>query len=215
MPPEIDDSGTEVAEIEEVRDQTEVHRFAGWSALVSAVATALGFVAFAAFLAVGEPFASVADASGVILGVSVIAVAWGLHLVYRRLSVRRSQVVGAIGVLGGTIVAISSLGLIVNPIGNVVSALQLEVVGTIGSGVLGVWLLGAGLLDLDGRVLGRRHTFMGVAAGVGYVLLTVGFLLLGAEHPVTAIGGLVAVVAYTVWAAWLGRRFLSGAPFGQ
>lgn len=214
MPPAIDDSATNVTQPDGVGDRTAVHRFAGWSALVSAGTTALGFVAFAAFLAVGPPFATVADASGVILGLSVIPVAWGLHRLYRRLSIRRSQVVSAIGVLGGMIVTISSLGLVIGPSGSGVSALQLEVAGTIGSGVLGVWLLGVGSLDLDGSVLGRRLTVIGVAAGVGYVLLTVGFLLFSPEHPITAVGGLVAVAAYTVWAAGLGRRFLLGGELG-
>lgn len=214
MPPETDNSATKEPEDGRVGGQTAVHQMAGWSALVSAVATVLGFVAFAAFLAVGEPFATVADATGVILGLSIIPIVWGLHLLYRPLSIRRSQVVGTIGVLGGVIIAIASLGLVVDPIGIGVSALQLEVAGTIGSGVLGVWLLGAGSLDLNGSVLGRRLTFTGVAAGAGYVLLTVGFLLYSPEHPVTAVGGIVAVVAYTVWAALLSRRFLLGRPLG-
>lgn len=75
--------------------------------------------------------------------------------------------------------------------------------GTVGRGFIGLWLLAVASLELAGGQLGRRLAWTGIVAGAGYVLLTVSFLLVGPEHLMTALGGLVAVVAY---------RYLVGSP---
>jgi hypothetical protein len=49
---------------------------------------------------------------------------------------------------------------------------------------------------------------MGIAAGLGYVLVTTGFILGGPNQLLTYIGGALAVIAYPIWAFWLGRSLL-------
>jgi hypothetical protein len=54
----------------------------------------------------------------------------------------------------------------------------------------------------------RKLAVWGIAAGIGYVLVTAGFILGGSDHLLTYIGGALAIIAYPVWAFWLGRIWL-------
>ena len=69
-----------------------------------------------------------------------------------------------------------------------------------------------GVLTLALGLLPAGLAWAGVTAGVGYVLLVVGFWLGGQQHPLFWPGSLVAMIGYAVWAIWLGRIIvLSGA----
>lgn len=189
-------------------------RYVGWSALTSSVAAVLGMVTFSLFLAIGSPFQTLADLAGVLLGATIIPLAWGLH---RRSGsgVRASGVVRVIGWVGGLLVALSSAVLVVGPSTLGLDASGVETAATVGSGVVGIWLLGLAALDRTDRLLGRRLTVAALVGGGGYVLLTAGVLLYSFEHPLATVGGLVAVVGYTIWGIGLGRTILSGRQTGS
>lgn len=77
-------------------------------------------------------------------------------------------------------------------------------------GVVGVWLLLNSYLALANRTLPSGLAWVGMVAGVGYILVILGFLLGGQQHPLTAVGGLTAVISYPIWAIWIGALLLSG-----
>jgi hypothetical protein len=79
-------------------------------------------------------------------------------------------------------------------------ALAVESVALI---VIGLWIAGANLLA--GPWLNRIRWF-GVAAGLGFVLLPLGMLLGGLDHPFTYTGGIGYSIVFPVWAFLMGRH---------
>ncbi|MCI0610160.1 MAG: DUF4386 domain-containing protein, partial [Anaerolineae bacterium] len=79
---------------------------------------------------------------------------------------------------------------------------------TMSFGVFGISLVIYGYLALADKMLPRRLAWLGMVAGIGYVLVTTGFILGGPNHPLTYVGGLASIIGYPAWAIWLGRVFL-------
>ena len=79
-------------------------------------------------------------------------------------------------------------------------ALAIESVALI---VIGLWIAGANLLA--GPWLNAIRWF-GLAAGLGFVLLPLGMLLGGLEHPLTYAGGIGYSIVFPVWAFLMGRH---------
>jgi hypothetical protein len=68
---------------------------------------------------------------------------------------------------------------------------------------IGLWIAGANLLA--GSWLNSIRWF-GVAAGLGFVLLPIGMLLGGVNHPLTYAGGVGYSIVLPVWAFLMGRH---------
>ena len=79
-------------------------------------------------------------------------------------------------------------------------ALAVESVALI---VIGLWIAGANLLA--GSWLNSIRWF-GLAAGLGFVLLPIGMLLGGLDHPLTYAGGIGSTIVLPVWAFLMGRH---------
>lgn len=69
--------------------------------------------------------------------------------------------------------------------------------------VIGLWIAGANLLA--GPWLNTIRWF-GVAAGLGFVLLPLGMLMGGLDHPLTYAGGVGYSIVFPVWAFLMGRH---------
>jgi hypothetical protein len=180
--------------------------FIGWSAYVSAAANILGFVTLLAFFAVGEPFGVINDLTTVILGLSMVPLAFVLHKRHQRAAPRLSFGTFVIGVLAMVSAAVLQALLV---LGLVRFELTLVAV-PIAFGVIGVWLVLNSYLGRSSGTLPKGLIRVGIAAGGGFVLVTIGVLLGGPQHPLAAVGGLTAVICYPVWAVWFGRLLLSG-----
>jgi hypothetical protein len=79
---------------------------------------------------------------------------------------------------------------------------------TLGNGLIGVWLLLTASLLLATSVLPVPLGWLGIAGGAGLVVASMGFPLLGREHPVIAAGGLVALIGLVGFYAWTGVLLL-------
>jgi hypothetical protein len=79
-------------------------------------------------------------------------------------------------------------------------ALALESVALM---VIGLWIAGANLLA--GPWLNTVRWF-GVAAGLGFVLLPLGMLMGGLDHPLSYAGGVGYSIVFPVWAFLMGRH---------
>ncbi len=180
--------------------------FIGWSAYVSAAANILGFVTLIAFFAVGEPFGVINDLTTIILALSMVPLAFVLHKLHRRAAPRLSFGAFVIGVLAmATTAALSALLVL----GLVEVELTL-VASPVAFGVIGVWLVLNSYLGRSSGTLPKGLVWVGIVAGGAFVLVIIGFLLGGPQHPLAAVGGLTAVICYPVWAVWFGRLLLSG-----
>ena len=180
--------------------------FVGWSAYTSAAANIIGFVTLIAFFSVGEPFGVINDLTTVILALSMVPLALMLHKLTQRTHPRLSFGVVAIGVLAMVTAAVLSALLVLGLV-----AIELTLVASpVTFGVIGVWLVLNSYFGRSSGTLPSGLIWVGIVAGAGYVLVIVGFLLGGQQHPLAAVGGLTAVICYPIWAVWFGRLLLSG-----
>jgi hypothetical protein len=180
--------------------------FIGWSAYVSAAANILGFVTLIAFFAVGEPFGVINDLTTVVLALSMVPLAFVLHELHRRAAPTLSFgafVFGIFAMVGAAVLqALLVLGLV---------SFELTLVAVpVAFAVIGLWLGLNSYLGRNSGTLPSGLIWIGIIAGAALVLVLVGILLGGPQHPLAAVGGLTAVICYPVWAVWFGRLLLSG-----
>jgi hypothetical protein len=180
--------------------------FIGRCAYLSAAANILGFGTLIAFFAVGEPFGVINDLTTVILALTMVPLAFALHKLHRRAAPRLSVGAFLIGVLAMVAAAALSTLLVLGLVG-----VELTLVASpLAFGVIGVWLVLHSYLGRSSGTLPSGLVWVGIVAGAAFVIVIVGFLLGGQQHPLAAVGGLTAVICYPVWAVWFGRLLLSG-----
>ena len=184
-------------------------RFAGWSAYFSAVATIIGFLSLLAFFIVGQPFGTINDVSSVVLALSIVPVLFALYELTRPVGLLVPLAALSIGIIALLIAALLQSLLVAGLIafgqtGNAV---------TVAFGAFGLVLMVFSYLTSRHGLLSRGLARWGMLAGAGYVLVITGFILGGEEHPLTAVGGLTAVICYPIWAIGFARLLLSsGRP---
>ncbi len=180
--------------------------YVGWSAYVNVAANIIGFVSLFAFFAVGGPAGIINDISSIFFSLSLIPLALTWHYLHRSLFPSLSLVVAIIGILAIITAAILQALLVFG----VVELEQTLRSVLVANAVIGVWLILNGFLARISSTLPRGLAWWSIIAGIGLVLIIVGFWIGGQEHPLTIIGGLVAFVGILIWAIWLGRLLLTG-----
>lgn len=183
----------------------EVSPFVGWSALVSAIATILGLVTLIIFFSLGQPWGTINDLTSVVLALSLLPVVLALHRLHRHNAPTISLAILIVSILALLVVVLFQLLLV----SGTITFAQTAVIVPLAFGVFGAALaVYSGFALMDG-FLPRPLAWLGIAAGVGYVVVIVGFILGGQEHPLAVIGGLMAVILYPIWAIWFGRMILA------
>jgi hypothetical protein len=183
--------------------------YGGWSAYVSAAAVFLAGVLVPALvpeMVPGAVFNTLEGISTLILILSMLPIALSLHQLHRVSKPGLSMLallIGIVAMLTGTGVQVLLLVGIAQPGG------LSDQLGHIALGGVGVWLLLNGYLTSTGRALPRELGWLSIAAGAGFVLVTLGFLVSNPLPAWAAAAGIVMVVTYLLWAAWLGRLLLS------
>ena len=180
---------------------TKLFRFAGWSGYLSALATIIGAVTLVIFFSVGDPFGKINDVSSVVIGLTAIVILFALYQLHRSAAPTISLVTFIVGALAMLTAAVVQMLLVIN-------GTNFGMIVTIAFGVFGASLIVFGFLAVVNETLPRVLAWMGIAAGIGYVLVITGFILSGENHPLTYIGGAISVIAYPTWSIWLGRVFL-------
>ena len=179
----------------------------GWAAYLSAAATIGTALTGVLFFAVGERFGRLNDAVSVLQMLFMLPVAGGLYLMTRSSGAGlalAATVLGAVAMLGaGVLQALL-----------VVKVVRYEqtIAAVLAAGVLiGLWLLLENVLALGAAVLPMGLAICGIATGIGYMLLAIGFRLGGQEHALSYAGAGLVLVGYSVWAIWLGWLLTSGS----
>jgi hypothetical protein len=184
----------------------ELARYVGGSAIVSAIATVVGFVTLIIFFSVGQPWGTINDVSSVILAFSLLPVLLALYTLHCQYAPVIALGVLVIGVLALLVAAVFQILLIFGAI----EFQQTAVIVPTAFGLFGTALVVYSTLARVHGILSGTLALLGIVAGVSYVLVIVGFILGGQVHPLTAIGGVTAVIIYPIFAVWFGRILLSG-----
>lgn len=180
---------------------TNLVHLTGWSAILSAIATLVGAVTLVIFFSVGDPYGKINDVSSVIIGLTGILILFGLYQIHRASAPMVSLITflpGAVAMLIGA--ALQAL--------LVITGTNFGDIVTFVFGIYGASLVTFGWLAASGGSLPRGLAWTGIAAGLGYVLVTAGFIFGGRNQLLTYIGGALAAIAYPIWAFWLGRSWL-------
>jgi hypothetical protein len=180
-------------------------RFAGWSAYIAAIATVVGAVTLVIFFSMGEPFGTINDISSIIIAVTGIPILLALHRLHSAVSYPWSLAALVIGVAALLFAGAAQTSLVLG-----ITRFEQSPDSSFGFGVFGVAIAVHGCLAWVRNVFPRALAVWGIVAGVGYALVSLGFILGGPDGPLTYAGGAAAVVAYPVWSIWLGRLFLRG-----
>ncbi|MBV6396790.1 MAG: hypothetical protein HFACDABA_02391 [Anaerolineales bacterium] len=183
---------------------TTPYRLAGWSAILSAIATLVGAVTLVIFFSVGDPYGKINDVSSVIIGLTAIVILFTLYQSHRSSAPIVSLIAFAVGAVAMLVGAVLQMLL-------VITGTNFGDIVTFVFGVYGASLLTFGWLAASSGILPRALAWTGIAAGLGYVLVTTGFILGGPNGMLTYIGGALSVIAYPVWGFWLGRIWLKSA----
>lgn len=173
---------------------------AGWSAYLSAAATLLTFITGILFFTRGGAWGRINDSVSVFQLAFMIPVALALYsLDFSGLGLA-ALVIGLAGMLvGGFSQALIAL-----------KAATYEKAGrwSLSAGAaVGVWLILTTLIVAGALPAGVF--WAGILAGAAYLALVAGFWLGGQKHPLFMGGSLGVVLAYPVWAFWLGWWMLS------
>ena len=185
-------------------DKSSLFRLAGWSAYLSAAATIISAITLVIFFSVGDPFGIMNDISSVIIGLTGIILLFAMYQLHRSVAPVMSLVAFVFGALAMLTAAVLQMLLV---------AIRMDFgeITTYAFGVFGASLVVYGYLVIVNKTLPRGLGWWGIVAGIGYVLVIMGFILGGENHPLTYIGGLASVIAYPTWAIWLGRVLLKSS----
>lgn len=178
----------------------------GWAALLSAVATVATVVTGILFFTVGGRFGKINDATSVAQMLLMLPVAVALYLVRPVDATGWALLAVIVGFLGMVTAAVLQALLVFG----FVEYEQTIRAGLSAGGAVGLWLILANALALGGHVLPASLAMFGIAAGMGYLLVAVGFYRGGQKHPLFYVGSLFVVVGYVVWGTWLGILLQTG-----
>ena len=185
---------------------TEVSRVA----LATAVVSLLAVLSLITFYAIGGPFGFINDVANGLIGLLSVALAW---LWVRNRRGGWSTLAIAFASLGAIVMVLGSLLIIVDITGWYLAGL----VSSVGSALLGIWLLIANRLHQSAPELPRGLILLGMTTGI---FMIIGWLALAGViariddpqlAPLYVNAGLLnwmgTYLLYPVWCLWLSRRY--------
>jgi hypothetical protein len=178
---------------------------AGWSAIAAAILTVTGLITLLAFFGTGSAaLGALNDLNTILMALATAPVALALHPLASRTSGGLATTALASDLIGVVLAAGFSALLIARP-----EAFDATLtVITLGNGLIGIWLLITAALLLAASATPLALGWLGIAGGAGLTLASMGFPLFGREHPVIAVGGLVALIGLVGFYVWAGVLLL-------
>jgi hypothetical protein len=178
-------------------------------ALATAVVSLLAVLSLIIFFAVGGPFGFISDVANGLIGLLSLALAW---LWVRNRRGGWSTLAIAFASLGAIVMVLGSLLIIVDITGWYLAGL----VSSLGSALLGIWLLIANRLHRSAPELPRGLILLGMTTGIfmiiGWLALTGVIARIDDPQlaPLYVNAGLLnwmgTYLLYPVWCLWLSRR---------
>ena len=178
----------------------------GWFAYLSAAATIFTFVTGILFFSIGKQFGKINDISSIFQVLFMIPLAMILARTLPARYLTWGLIAAIIGVSGMILSAIGQSLLVFGRI-DFQGSQKFFPAG----GAIGIWLILVCLLSAGSGLLPPFFTWIGILAGIGYLVTVIGFLWGGQQNILFYIGALILGICYPIWAFWLGRLLFSGA----
>jgi hypothetical protein len=181
-----------------------LEQVAGWSALLAAVATVIGAVTLMVFFAKGGLWGLANDVASIVLMLATIPVALMIARIEADRAPMLAMPIAAIGIAGMLGATLSQALLIAR-----VRSYKALLPWTLGAGaVVGVWYLLVGVVAWPGGLF-LPPPILAIASGVSFIALGYGFLVGNERHPLSIGGGVVLLVASTLFLALFGLNLLT------
>jgi hypothetical protein len=176
------------------------------AAYLIAAAGLLAIVTIILFFSIGQPWGTLNDVALLVMtaALPVLMLAfWELGGLTPTPLALVAQISGWIAVLAWCVVqALMIVGVVSFAYEDAATGgLAVEAVALV---VIGLWIAGANLLA--GSWLNAIRWF-GLVSGLGFVLLPIGLIMGGVNHPLTYAGGVGYSIAFPVWAFLMAKHF--------
>jgi len=175
----------------------------GWSAHLSAAATILTFVTGILFFSGGKLLGKINDLFSVFQVLLMIPLVLFFNQLITPPSFLARFISSAFGLGGILVTAYGQIRLLANKI-NFEESQKFFPAG----GAIGFWLIMVNVSLIGARTLPTALIWIGIAAGVGYLLIVGGFIKGGQRDPIFYGGSLLLGVCYPIWGIWLGKLIL-------
>lgn len=188
-------------------------------ALWAAIAGVVAMVTIALFYTVGQPWGTINDAAYLVMFLSlgpVMLAHYELGGVVPLWPARLSLAGAVAAVAAWAVVQVAFIVGLVD-FDYTRAATGAFAISSLLQIAIGLWIAGASLLA--GPWLPLRVRLLGIVAGTGTVVMSIGFLLGGLTHPLALAGGVGYGLVLPIWAYLLGRVFADRAsamaPVGE
>jgi hypothetical protein len=176
----------------------------GWSAYLNAIINMISFVSLFVYFSSGGPSGLINDIASIFFSLSLIPLVIAFHALHRSFFPLISGWVASIGVLAMLSAALLQALLVFG-----ILQFEQEVRPVlVANAVIGIWLILSGVMTHIGRTLPHGLAWLSIIAGIGLILIIVGFWIGRQEHFLTIAGGLVSFLGILIWTIWSGKCFL-------
>jgi hypothetical protein len=179
-------------------------------ALATAIVTLLGVLSLIIFYALGGPFGLINDVANGLIGLLSLALAW--RWVRNRRSGLSTLAIAA-AALGAIVMILGSLLVIFDITGWYLAGL----VSSVGSSLIGIWLLIANRLRRRAPELPRGLIMLGIATAIFMIIgwLAIPGVIVRIDDPQLApwyvnaglLNWMGTYLLYPIWCLWLSRRY--------
>jgi hypothetical protein len=191
--------------------QAGLAALAGPSALIAAVATVVGAIFLWLFFSRGQPWGTLNDIASIVMMLATIPLVLFLANFtagfFASVVAPSVATVGIVGMLGAGL----AQGLLVARVRTYEQLLP----WTLGFGaVVGAWYV---LIALTGYLAGMPllMALLAFLAGAGYIALGYGFWRGNERHPLSIAGGVVLLIASTIFLVWMGFTGIAVAALSR
>ncbi len=187
---------------------SDLFRYAGWAAYLSAVASIATSLTAMLFFTRGQPWGTVNDLVSIVQMLFALPLVPALHRILASHAHSASLLAACIGAVGMLAAALLQILLV---LGRIEFRQQIRAVMVAGAAI-GLWLLLAAVLSLSSGALPGVVAWLGLISGLGYVVTALGYFVGGQESRVFRWGAFVVMLGFSLWAIVLGRVLLSRGP---
>ena len=180
-------------------------------ATTAAIAGGIALVAIGLFLWIGQPFGTINDIALLVMTLSLGPVMLAHYELGGIVPLwpARLSLAGAVAAAGGWAVVQAAMIFGIVTFDYEHAATGAFALSSLLQVVIGSWIAGASLFA--GRWLPAAVRVLGIVAGAGTVVMSIGLLLGGVNHPLTWSGGIGYQIVLPIWAYLLGRVFRARA----
>lgn len=179
---------------------------AAFSAYLAAATSVLSFAALFIFFAGVPVFGPINDGLTVIQMLALIPTFVALAFVLEPQANGPVRLLAMLAAASALSIAVMQMLLVLRLVAFETTLTPILLLGV----VLGAWWLLSAAMSLGHPELPFGLTVAGLLTGISFLVIAVGFMRWGYDHPLTAIGFVVGGIALPVWAAWFGRLHNSG-----